>query len=133
MPFSASGHAATTLQPSQPSEMESRGPSRLLEEPLPHTSPKQSTFTRNDGAVTSTGPAPREPKRLDKQSLDYILRSGLAGGLAGCAVSAVVARPLAPQLANMLNRPKLSSDPSIESRSSSKPRILISQNILGAG
>jgi len=70
--------------------MESRGPSRLLEEPLPHTSPKQSTFTRNDGAVTSTGPAPREPKRLDKQSLDYILRSGLAGGLAGCAAKTVV-------------------------------------------
>ncbi|KAK5199754.1 coenzyme A transporter [Exophiala xenobiotica] len=67
--------------------MESRGPSRLLEEPLPHTSPKH---TRNDAAVTSTGPAPRERKRLDKQSLDYILRSGLAGGLAGCAAKTVV-------------------------------------------
>lgn len=26
-------------------------------------------------------------KQVDKRSLDYILRSGLAGGLAGCAVS----------------------------------------------
>ncbi|KAL9116331.1 MAG: hypothetical protein Q9187_007144 [Circinaria calcarea] len=26
-------------------------------------------------------------KPVDKQSLDYVLRSGLAGGLAGCAVS----------------------------------------------
>jgi hypothetical protein len=29
--------------------------------------------------------APRT-KELDKRSLDYVLRSGLAGGLAGCAV-----------------------------------------------
>jgi hypothetical protein len=110
--------------------MESRGPSRLLEEPLPHTSPKH---TRNGAAVTSTGPAPRERKRLDKQSLDYILRSGLAGGLAGCAVSAVIARSLEPQLANLLNRPKLLSDHSIESRFYFRPRILNLQNILGAG
>lgn len=26
------------------------------------------------------------PKRKSKQSLDYVLRTGLAGGLAGCAV-----------------------------------------------
>lgn len=26
-------------------------------------------------------------KPVDKQSLEYVLRSGLAGGLAGCAVS----------------------------------------------
>ena len=26
-------------------------------------------------------------KPVDKQNLDYVLRSGLAGGLAGCAVS----------------------------------------------
>lgn len=26
-------------------------------------------------------------KQVDKRSLDYILRSGLAGGMAGCAVS----------------------------------------------
>ena len=40
-------------------------------------------------------PNPTEPaiaasgavKRRNKQSLDYVLKSGLAGGLAGCAVS----------------------------------------------
>ena len=29
--------------------------------------------------------------RKDKKSLDYVLRSGLAGGVAGCAVSVVAA------------------------------------------
>lgn len=29
---------------------------------------------------------PRPAKEVDKRSLDYLLRSGLAGGLAGCAV-----------------------------------------------
>lgn len=28
-----------------------------------------------------------QTKHLDKQSVEYVLRSGLAGGLAGCAVS----------------------------------------------
>lgn len=40
--------------------------------------------------------APRESrswKSRNKQSLDYVLRTGLAGGLAGCAVST-------PQLSN---------------------------------
>ena len=30
---------------------------------------------------------PLGPKKVDKQSLDYVLRTGLAGGLAACAVS----------------------------------------------
>jgi len=34
----------------------------------------------NDGAIKQVG------KKKNKQSLDYALRSGLAGGLAGCAV-----------------------------------------------
>lgn len=29
-------------------------------------------------------------KKIDKQSLDYILKTGLAGGLAGCAVCALI-------------------------------------------
>jgi len=87
MPFSTSGHAATVLQPSQPSKMESRGSSRLLEEPLPPSSTKQGLFSTGDPAVTTQTPPTSERKRVDKRSLDYILRSGLAGGLAGCAVS----------------------------------------------
>ena len=30
---------------------------------------------------------PLGPKKVDKQTLDYALRTGLAGGLAACAVS----------------------------------------------
>lgn len=89
MPLTTSGHAATILQPSQPSKMEGHGSSRLLEEPLPPSSSRQSLFPSGDAAVTTQPPPPRERKQVDKRSLDYILRSGLAGGLAGCAVSSV--------------------------------------------
>lgn len=33
--------------------------------------------------------AQKGPKEVNKRSLDYVLRSGCAGGLAGCAVSAI--------------------------------------------
>lgn len=109
MPLLASGHAATTLQPTRPSEMESRGPSRLLEEPplsqtsSSSTSSKPHTFST---AATKTvtqkdGGAPGEPKYLDKRSLDYILRSGFAGGLAGCAVSTLWSLILVPVLSRL--------------------------------
>lgn len=56
---------------------------RLLEEP-----PSQRTYTRNDAAVTTQSPpASRDANKVDKRSLDYLLRTGFAGGLAGCAVS----------------------------------------------
>lgn len=38
-------------------------------------------FHSDTGMATSKG-----PKQKRKQSLDYVLRTGLAGGLAGCAV-----------------------------------------------
>lgn len=45
-------------------------------------------------SATDTEPAPQvnknsngPAKQLNKRSLDYVARSGLAGGLAGCAVS----------------------------------------------
>lgn len=37
---------------------------------------------------------PRTLKKQDKRSMDYILRTGLAGGLAGCAVSRFQSMPL---------------------------------------
>lgn len=40
---------------------------------------KSSVHVKQDGRLGS--------KELNKRSLDYVLRSGLAGGLAGCAVS----------------------------------------------
>lgn len=65
--------------------MESRGTaSRLLEEPPP--GPDHRRFNPPQPPVMIKGNASRETKELDKRSLDYILRSGLAGGLAGCAV-----------------------------------------------
>lgn len=41
--------------------------------------------------MTLKAPAPHDRKGLDKRSLDYILRSGIAGGLAGCAVGGLFA------------------------------------------
>lgn len=35
----------------------------------------------------------RKRKQLDKRSVDYVLRSGLAGGLAGCAVRQLLPLP----------------------------------------
>src|ERR1700761_3660388 len=85
MPVAGSGHAARISQSSQPPEMESRGAtSRLLAAPPP--GPEQRLFPRPDTPVTLTGKGAHGPKELDKRSLDYILRSGFAGGLAGCAV-----------------------------------------------
>ena len=61
-----------------------RGPQRFLEEPVLQSS-KTRTFHNGDAAIAIQGPQ-GERAKLDKRSLDYILRSGLAGGLAGCAV-----------------------------------------------
>ena len=69
------------------------------------TTPRSSVAdsTRGTAEVTSRTaamdgePAPQMkkdmrggPKQLNKRSADYVLRSGLAGGLAGCAVSTIV-------------------------------------------
>jgi hypothetical protein len=77
------GHAALSFLSPQPSEMgdATRGPRRRFDEPIPQT----SKMVRGPGDV--------KPE-LDKRSLDYILRSGLAGGLAGCAVWRKPPRPL---------------------------------------
>ena len=40
--------------------------------------------TKNNEVVTPMKAG--RPKTIDKQSLDYVWRTGLAGGLAGCAV-----------------------------------------------
>ncbi|KIW34344.1 uncharacterized protein PV07_01125 [Cladophialophora immunda] len=88
MPVSGLGHAAISLQSSQSPEMDSRGASRLLEEPPP--GPDRRLFPDNDASITLKRPASQAQKPLDKRSLEYILRSGLAGGLAGCAAKTVV-------------------------------------------
>jgi hypothetical protein len=46
--------------------------------------------TRRDAAVCPTDDEAVTPrKQWDKQSVDYLWRSGLAGGMAGCAVSSL--------------------------------------------
>ncbi|MCJ1375077.1 hypothetical protein MMC20_006311 [Loxospora ochrophaea] len=55
---------------------------------MPPRHPNTSLCPTDQEVVT-----PRKPvgqKRIDKHSLDYVLRSGLAGGLAGCAAKTVV-------------------------------------------
>jgi hypothetical protein len=80
------GHAAPSYPSPQPSEMgdATRGPRRRFDEPLPQTS-KTGAFSSDDAGIVTRGPGNVKPE-LNKRSLDYILRSGLAGGLAGCAV-----------------------------------------------
>lgn len=61
------------------------------------TSPAQSTLptTKQDPRICATDDesiAPRQPKK-SKQSLDYMVRSALAGGAAGCAVSIDMDKP----------------------------------------
>ena len=58
-----------------------------------HPSPRdQRDVPHNRDVPPSSSSAsftsPPKKKTIDKQSVDYVLRSGLAGGLAGCAVSA---------------------------------------------
>jgi hypothetical protein len=53
---------------------------RLLDEP-----PPSKPIPGEEAAITGKGVS-GSTHELDKRSLDYILRSGLAGGLAGCAV-----------------------------------------------
>lgn len=79
------GHAATISKLQQPPEMEapSHESRRLLEEPL-----RSRSLTRNE--MTATEDIRSRKQALDKRSLDYVLRSGLAGGLAGCAAKTVV-------------------------------------------
>ena len=75
-----------SLHSPRPSEMEdaTRGSQRLLKEPIPQSS-KTTAFHADDAAIAIHGSG-GEKAKLDKRSLDYVLRSGLAGGLAGCAV-----------------------------------------------
>ena len=121
-----------SYQSAQPSEMEgaTRGPARLLEEPIP-----QDLRTRSfhlDDSAAAIRDSEEGKGKLNKRSLDYALRSGLAGGLAGCAVGHTSTIASVFMLMRS-HRPKLLSVPWIVSRSFSKPRILNSPSILAAG
>ncbi|KIW11888.1 hypothetical protein PV08_09161 [Exophiala spinifera] len=59
-------------------------------EPLSQTTSPTASRATATAVTRKDGRAPGEPKYLDKRSLDYVLRSGFAGGLAGCAAKTVV-------------------------------------------
>lgn len=123
MPGASAGHAATVSQPSQPSQMEPDHASRrLLEEPPPSGLRARHNIPEvHDASVAVSGAVRQHEKRIDKKSFDYIVRSGVAGGLAGCAVS--TRSYYETQGTNRLDcRLRLSSRLSIESRSYSRPR-----------
>ena len=69
----------------------------------------------------------------DTQSLDFIIRNGLAGGAAGCVVSLTTLATNGRLLMRGYCRPKLSSPHWRGSRFSSKPLILILCNIPPTG
>jgi solute carrier family 25 (mitochondrial carrier protein), member 16 len=61
--------------------------SGMAENPEDTTAPAAADRVRskertNDSTI-------KDVKAVDKRSLDYVLRSGLAGGLAGCAVGSI--------------------------------------------
>ena len=61
-------------------EASKQPPRRLLEESGPSKS-----YGEGNKEIATQGTEGRHEK-IDKQSLSYVLRSGLAGGFAGCAV-----------------------------------------------
>jgi hypothetical protein len=92
MPETPGGHAATIHQSPPPPQMEaSKEPSHGL----PDRSPQPKGLPTDGNAIAKKDLTGRKHE-LDKRSLDYVLRSGLAGGLAGCAVCFMSAGELAP-------------------------------------
>lgn len=133
MPEASAGHAATVSQSSQPSQMEPDHVSRrLLEEPPPATRPRNHIPEVHDASVAVSGAVRQHEKHIDKKSLDYIVRSGVAGGLAGCAVSTRSYRERYG--ANItICRLKPSLRLLIESRFYSRPRIRNLRNTQDVG
>ena len=134
MPEASAGHAATISQSSQPSQMEPGHASRrLLEEPLPSASSTRHSIPEvHEASVAVSGAVRDHEKRIDKKSLDYIVRSGVAGGMAGCAVSTKIYFEEA--CANQLEyRLRLLSRLSIVSRSYFRLPIHNLRNIQVAG
>lgn len=87
MPTASAGHAATVSQPLQPSQMDQPATKRLLEESIRDSRGASCLPVIDDDSLEISGASRSETKRIDKKSMDYLIRSGVAGGVAGCAVS----------------------------------------------
>ena len=81
MPKSYEGHADITGQLHHITEKMEVG--RADRQPLPNE--KAVAQVSSESMIAQKGP--RGQKKWNKQSMDYVARTGLAGGLAGCAVS----------------------------------------------
>lgn len=87
MTLSHRGDAPTPLQSQQPPAID-----------LAPASPEQRagkaiSYPAGDGQTIASKRAGSQNKQ-NKQSLDYVLRTGLAGGLAGCAVTLPSFKPV---------------------------------------
>ena len=71
MPPNFKGNVSPSMQSANSPEMEAAG----------------SNLSRSTLDTQASRTATPSLRKKEKQSLDYALRSGLAGGLAGCAVS----------------------------------------------
>jgi len=79
MPPIVTSHATASIQSPQPPKMEVTLP------PIGREKGQPAICPTDDDTI-----APRHTeshRKVDKRSLDYVLRTGLAGGMAGCAVS----------------------------------------------
>lgn len=79
MTLSHRGDAETPLQSPQPPEID------LTRAATEQRKENAASYAADDGQTIASKRAGSQ-KKQNKQSLDYVLRTGLAGGLAGCAV-----------------------------------------------
>lgn len=91
---------------------------RWLQDGVPNRSPDEGTVASNRVG---------NQRHRNKQNLDYALRTGVAGGFAGCAVCTLLSAT--EVRINVARRPKHSLDPSIVSKSYSKRPTLSLPNI----
>lgn len=83
MTLSHRGDAETPLQSPQPPEID------LTRAATEQRKENAASYAADDGQTIASKRAGSQ-KKQNKQSLDYVLRTGLAGGLAGCAAKTVV-------------------------------------------
>lgn len=79
----STGNADTISKSTQPSQM---GPPRLLDEPLDPPTVQPPLHSVGDASLAVSGALKEQPHPIDKKSWSYLVRSGVAGGFAGCAV-----------------------------------------------
>lgn len=125
-----------TSTPSPQQHVVGQAGSSLLQQGLLRQPPPTAAAETEESETTRRG-----QKRLEKQSLGYVVRSGIAGGVAGCVVRLLRLRlgsyrSLAPSSrtdAHIPRRPRRPSHRSIESRFSFRRRIPSFKSTADAG